>query len=94
MSFAQLKKSSKVSFKELAEKMANEGKKANYDDNRFWQPDVDKSGSGFAIIRFLPVSEGEDIPYIKLYNHGFKVNGKWFIENCPTSMGNGSPCPV
>lgn len=65
----------------------------NY-DNRFWQPDVDKSGSGFAIIRFLPVAEGEETPYIKLYNHGFKVNGKWYIENCPTSMGPGNPCPV
>lgn len=94
MSFAQLKKASKTSFKQLAEKMANEGKKASYDDNRFWQPDVDKSGSGFAIIRFLPAVDGEDSPYIKIYNHGFKINNRWMIENCPTSMGAGHPCPV
>jgi hypothetical protein len=94
MSFAALKKASKTSFKQLAEKMANEGKKTNYDDDRFWRPEVDKSGSGFAIIRFLPVAEGEESPFIKLFNHGFKINGKWYIENCPTSMGSGNPCPV
>lgn len=94
MSFAALKKASKTSFKQLAEKMANENKRGNFDDNRFWQPEVDKSGSGFAIIRFLPITENEETPYIKIYNHGFKNNGKWFIENCPTSMGAGHPCPV
>lgn len=94
MSFAALKKASKTSFKQLAEKMANENKKTSFSDDRFWQPEVDKSGSGFAIVRFLPVSEGEETPYVKIYNHGFKINGKWMIENCPTSMGAGNPCPV
>ena len=94
MSFATMKKASKTSFKQLAEKMSNEGKQGSYDDNRFWTPDVDKSGSGYAVIRFLPTAEGGESPYIKLYSHGFKIGNRWMIENCPTSMGNGTPCPV
>lgn len=92
MSFANLKNSSKVQFKQLAEKMGQEGKGGNYEDNRFWEPDIDKSGSGFAIIRFLPAVEGSEIPYVKIFNHGFKNGSKWFIENCPTTIGQ--PCFV
>ena len=94
MSFASLKKSSVAHLKQLSEKMNNENKRGNFEDNRFWQPELDKSGGGFAVVRFLPAIDGEDSPYIKIYNHGFKINGKWFIENCPTSMGTGNPCPV
>lgn len=91
MSFANLKKTSKMEFKKLAEKMSQEGK-SNFEDNRFWTPDIDKSGSGFAIIRFLPAIDGEETPYVKTYSHGFKHGTKWFIENCPTTIGQ--PCPV
>lgn len=91
MSFAALKKNSRTQFKQLADKMASEGK-TNYDDNRYWTPEIDKSGSGFAIIRFLPAIEGEETPYVKTYSHGFKHGAKWFIENCPTTIGQ--PCPV
>ena len=94
MSFASLKKSSVAHLKQLSEKMNNENKRGNFEDNRFWQPELDKSGGGFAIIRFLPAVDGEDSPYIKIYNHGFKINNRWMIENCPTSMGAGNPCPV
>lgn len=47
---------------------------------------------GFAIIRFLPAIEAEEIPYVKMYNHGFKIGSKWFIENCPTTLGQ--DCPI
>lgn len=94
MSFANLKKSSMTQFKQLAEKMGQEGKGGNYEDNRFWEPEIDKSGSGFAIIRFLPAIEGSESPYVKTYSHGFKHGSKWFIENCPTTMGSGTPCFV
>jgi hypothetical protein len=92
MSFANLKRSSKANFKSLADKMTQESKGSSFSDDRIWTPDIDKSGSGFAIIRFLPEADGEDFPYVKTYTHGFKQGNKWFIENCPTTIGN--PCPV
>lgn len=92
MSFANLKRNSVDKFKQLAEKMNSENKGASFTDDRFWQPDIDKSGSGFAIIRFLPAIESEEIPYVKMYSHGIKIGQKWFIENCATTIGQ--PCPV
>jgi hypothetical protein len=59
-----------------------------------YYPEVDAAGSGFAVIRFLPAKNEEDVPFVKLYNHGFKNEaGRWFIENCPTTIG-ASACPV
>jgi len=59
----------------------------------FWKADTDKAGNGFAIIRFLPGKTDDDIPMVKIFNHGFKnAGGKWFIENCPTTLGQ--ECPV
>lgn len=57
-------------------------------DTRYWQPTVDKAGNGFAIIRFLPAPQGEDMPWVKLWTHGFKASsgsGKWYIENSLTT---------
>lgn len=90
--FANLRKSSKSSIKELQEKVNKEVKGNSYSDDRFWAPEVDKTGNGYAIIRFLPEIEGENVPFVKVYNHGFKEGTQWFIENCPTSIG--LPCPV
>jgi hypothetical protein len=64
-------------------------------DERFWQPEVDKAGNGYAIIRFLdtPFVDGEEgMPWIQVFNHGFQGPGGWFIENCLTSIGQA--CPV
>ena len=63
----------------------------NYKDDRFWRPELDKAGNGFAVIRLLPAADGEDIPWIKLYNHGFKGPGGWFIENSLTTLGQKDP---
>jgi hypothetical protein len=64
-------------------------------DDRFWQPEVDKSGNGMAIIRFLPVSEAdgdEGLPWIRVFNHGFKgPGGKWYIENSLTTLNQKDP---
>ncbi len=61
-------------------------------DPRFFQPDVSKDGYAEVRIRLLP-SPDTDIPYVKKYNHGFMgTNGQWFIENCPTTLGE--KCPV
>lgn len=61
--------------------------------DKFWKCETDKTGNGFAIIRFLPGRTDDDVPFVKTYNHGFQgPAGKWFIENCPTTIGQN--CPV
>jgi hypothetical protein len=91
MAFKNLK-SNKGLFDSLRDKIEKDNKGNNNSDDRFWSPNVDKAGNGFAVIRFLPAPDGEDLPYIKKYNHGFKIGSKWFIENCPTTIGG--TCPV
>ena len=63
-------------------------------DDRFWQPEVDKVGNGSAVIRFLDSPQDNDIPWVRTFNHGFKSerSGKWFIEECPTTVNQ--ECPV
>lgn len=61
-------------------------------DDRFWKPEVDKAGNGSAIIRFLPPSAGEDLPYVRLFSHGFQGPGGWYIESSLTTIGEKDPC--
>ena len=64
------------------------GPAKSYGDDRMWNPVVDKTGNGFAVLRFLPAKEGEDLPWAKYWDHGFKgSNGRWYIENSLTSIG-------
>ena len=63
-------------------------------DSRFWEPTVDKEGNGYAVIRFLPSKFEDGVPFVKVFNHGFKAGAKWFIENCPTTPSIGGQCPV
>jgi len=60
-------------------------------DERFWKLTTDKAGNGFAIIRFLPAGDGEDMPFIKLYSHAFQGPGGWYIENSLTTVGKKDP---
>lgn len=60
-------------------------------DPRYWQPTVDKAGNGYAIIRFLPAPEGEEVPFVRLFNHAFKSAGGWYIENSLTTLGQNDP---
>ena len=92
MSFADFKKRSQSSINELTKKIEETNKKESYTDDRFWRPELDKSSNGFAVIRFLPAVDGEDLPWAKYYSHGFQGKGGWFIENCPTTLGQ--KCPV
>jgi len=74
---------------------ANEpgGGNANKEQENMWRAETDKAGNGFAIIRFLPAQSEDDLPFVKMFDHGFQgPAGKWFIEKCPTTLGN--PCPV
>lgn len=66
------------------------GKKSG--DTRFWTPTVDKSGTGYAVIRFLPPTKNEDVPFVRIYDHGFQgPTGLWYIENSLTTIGKPDP---
>ena len=60
-------------------------------DESLWKPEVDKTGNGYAVIRFLPAPEGEDIPWAKIYSHAFQGPGGWYIENSLTTVGKKDP---
>ena len=93
MSFSQLKKKSQANIDALSKEIEKISKGSeSYKDDRFWAPERDKSGNGFAVIRFLPPPQNEDLPWARLFSHGFQGKGGWFIENCPTTLG--LPCPV
>jgi hypothetical protein len=62
------------------------------EDDRFWQPSVDKVGNGYAVIRFLPPPQSEDLPWARVWSHGFQgPTGKWYIENSLTTLGQADP---
>jgi len=93
MSFDSLKKQSKLG--SLTEKLVKEVEKMNNGsggaDERFWKPEMDKTGVGSAIIRFLPAPEGEELPWVKMYSHAFQGPGGWYIENSLTTLGQKDP---
>lgn len=91
MGFSDLKKKSKSGMEDLIKKMEDQTKTKDYKDDRFWRPEQDKSGNGFAIIRFLPPVDGEDVPWVKVYNHAFQGTGGWYIENSLTTLGQKDP---
>ena len=89
MSFKDLKKQSSLG--SLTQKLVKEVEKMNNTgggaDERLWKPEVDKTGNGYAVIRFLPSPEGEDIPWAKMYSHAFQGPGGRYIENSLTTTG-------
>ena len=94
MSFSDLKKQSSLG--SLTNKLVKEVEKMNNSggsggDDRLWKPEMDKSGNGYAVIRFLPAPEGEDLPWVKLYSHAFQGPGGWYIENSLTTVGGKDP---
>lgn len=94
MSFSNLKKQSSLG--SLTSKLVKEVEKmsstGNNTDDRLWKPEVDKAGNGFAVIRFLPAPEGEELPWAKVYTHAFQSTGGWLIDNCLTTVNQN--CPV
>ena len=93
MSFSDLKKQSSLG--SLTQKLVKEVEKmsssSSGSDDRFWKPEMDKTGNGYAIIRFLPSPDGEDLPWVKMYSHGFQGPGGWYIENSLTTTGQKDP---
>ena len=66
--------------------------KKSYVDERLWKPELDKSGNGYAVIRFLPAVNGEDLPWAKVWNHAFQgPTGQWYIENSLTTLNQKDP---
>ena len=94
MSFADLKKQSKLG--SLTAKLVKEVEKMNNNgsttgDDRIWKLECDKGGNGYAVIRFLPAPNGEDLPFVKLYSHAFQGPGGWYIENSLTTLNQKDP---
>ena len=92
--FAALKKNRKSNFDKLNEELAKASGKVEYknDDDRFWYPAVDKVGNGYAVIRFLPAPNGEDVPFVRVFEHSFQgPTGSWYIEKSLTTLGQQDP---
>ena len=91
-SFLDMKKS-RTDFTKLASDLQKAaGGKSFEKDARFWEPTKDKTGNGYARLRFLPAPEGESLPFVKYFSHGFQDVGGWYINPCPTAIGLN--CPV
>jgi hypothetical protein len=96
-SFANLKRnrSSLDKLTKAIESTTQTSEAGSKGDDRFWQPQVDKSGNGMAVIRFLPApaADGDDaLPWVRVFSHGFQGPGGWFIDNCLTTLND--KCPV
>jgi len=69
----------------------DQSNKNKYQDDRLWKPELDKTGNGYAVIRFLPASNEEDMPWQRVWSHAFKDQGGWYIENSLTTMNQKDP---
>ena len=65
--------------------------KNKYQDDRLWKPELDKTGNGYAVIRFLPASKDEDMPWQRVWTHAFQDKGGWYIENSLTTLNQKDP---
>jgi len=96
MDFAQLKES-RTNFdkltKALEQNLNPEDKQQQnkYQDDRLWKPELDKTGNGYAVIRFLPATDKEDMPWVRVWSHAFQGPGGWYIENSLTTLGRKDP---
>ena len=94
MDFNSLKRSSQSSLSALTKEISkiNTPTTRPGEDARFWKPEVDKAKNGSATIRFLPAPAGEDMPFVRVWDHGFQgPTGKWYIENSLTTLGKADP---
>ena len=92
--FASLKKNRSKSLDKLNAQLEKITTKSYSDPNegKFWKPTRDKAGNGFAVIRFLPAPNGEEMPFVRIWDHGFQgPTGLWYIENSLTTIGQDDP---
>lgn len=96
MDFESLKKSSSnfdaITKALEASSEPQQSKSSNkYQDDRLWKPELDKTGNGYAVLRFLPASDGEEMPWQRVWTHAFQDKGGWFIENSLTTLNQKDP---
>ena len=70
---------------------SSEGAKKSYQDDTMWKPELDKTGNGYAVVRFLPTPEGEEMPWVSYFDHGFQGPGGWYIEKSLTTLNKKDP---
>lgn len=96
MDLKSLRASRNADFSKITAEFEKDGKPKDaksYEDTRFWKPERDKAGNATATIRFLNRTEGDELPWVKVFSHGFKgPTGRWFIDDCLTTVGE--VCPV
>lgn len=91
-SFNDMKRNASNSFEKLNQELQKlNSNQANSRDERVWSCQTDKAGNGYAVIRFLPAPAGEDVPFVRMFTHGFKGAGGWYIENSLTTIGQQDP---
>ena len=93
MSFADLKRNSASNFEKLTNELSKMASTRPQDplEEKLWKPTLDKAGNGFAVIRFMPAPEGEDIPFVRIWDHGFQGPGGWYIEKSLTTFSEKDP---
>ena len=92
MSFNELKRS-RGGFDKLQSALEKDSESTkSFSDDRYWKPELDKSGNGYAVLRFLPASHGSELPWVQYWDHGFQGPGGWFIDKSLTTLGKA--CPV
>jgi len=92
MSFEKLKSNRLAAIEQLVNAAESVSEKKNYGDDREWKPTIDKAGNGYAVIRFLPSANTEELPWVRFWDHGFKgPTGRWYIEKSLTSIGQNDP---
>ena len=91
-SFADLKRSAGSNLDRLTNELEKLNKPmSNNRDDRLWSIQADKVGNGYAVIRFLPACAGEDMPFVRMWTHGFQGPGGWYIENSLSTIGKPDP---
>ena len=90
-SFKDMKKNRMANLESLSKQVEKLAEKPSYEDERIWKLERDKSGNGYAVIRFLPAAVNEDVPWVRIWTHGFKGPGGWYIENSLTTLGKDDP---
>ena len=91
-SFAALKRDRQETLTNLTSELEKtQTVQTSFEDDRLWKCERDKSGNGYAVIRFLPTAEGEDVPWVRVWNHGFQGPGGWYIENSLTTLNQKDP---
>ena len=92
LSFAEMKKQRANSLEKLSGELTKMNTSTTTEkDDRFWYPETDKAGNGYAVVRFLPAPKGEDVPFVRLWQHSFQGPGGWYIENSLTTIGQQDP---